>query len=168
MFFYQHSFVAHIQEHSLGFNKNGELIYTVLFLPDDVIDDLPLDKNPRLRLEGEMHEHPFEGAVQPAKGRWYLLISRTFMKKHNLDLGDSVEVRFNIADQNYVEVPAELKRALDENDEALRVWATLSAGKKRGYAAHVSAAKKSPTRERRALKMIEYILEGKNAGGRSF
>lgn len=168
MSFYKYSFESHIHEHSLGFNKNGELVYTVLFLPEQLVSDLPLDKYPRLRVDGEMHGIPFEAAMQPAKGKWYVLISRTFMKRQELNIGDLVEVRFNIGDQNYVEIPEELKNALDEDSKALDIWNTLTAGKKRGYAVYVSSAKQVVTREKRALKMIQYILEGKSSGGRSF
>lgn len=152
----------------MGVNKKGELFYTVLFLPNDLLGDLPLKEYPRLRVDGEMFDIPFEGALQPAKGRWYLLISRAFMKEHGLGLGDWVEVRFNIGDQDHVDVPEELQRAIEANSKAAKLWKSLTPGKKRGYATQVASAKQATTRETRALKMIEYMLEGKNAGGRSF
>jgi len=152
----------------MGINKKGELFYTVLFLPQSLIDQLPLKKYPRLRIEGEMHGIEFGGAVQPAKGRYYLLISRDFMQKQGLALGDLVDVRFNIADQDHVDVPTELATALANSEAANAIWQTLTPGKKRGYAAHVAAAKQPATRERRAAKMIGFIVEGKNSGGRPF
>lgn len=168
MYFYTHRFESLIQEHSMGFNAKGELIYTVLFLPDQLTNDLPLAQNPRLRVEGEMHGIPFEGALQPARGKWYLLISRSFMKEQGLALGDAVEVSFNVGDPNHVKVPVELEEALNANSRALAVWEGLTAGKRRGYASHVSSAKQAATRKRRASKMIQYIVDGKNSGGRSF
>jgi len=152
----------------MGVNSRGELFYTVLFLPQELIADLPLKQYPRLRIDGEMYEMPFEGALQPAKGRWYLLISQAFMKEHQLALGDLVEVRFNIGDQDHVDVPQELLAALEENKAAAKIWSTLTSGKKRGYASHVSSAKREETRGKRAQKMIGFILEGKNSGGRPF
>lgn len=166
MDFYKFSFVTPLEKHSMGVNSRGELFYNVLFLPDELRGELPLDQYPRLRVDGEMNEMPFEAALQPAKGRWYLLLSQRFMREHNLQLGDSVEVRFNIGDQDYVHMPSELLAALNDNDAANERWQSFTPGKQRGYAAMVSSAKQTKTRQSRALKMIGYILDGKNPGGR--
>ena len=150
----------------MGHNSRGELFYTVVFVPEHVAQGLPLKEHPRLRIEGELHEQPFEGAMQPAKGRWYLLLSQKFLKQNNLSLGDEVEVRFNIGDQDFVYVPAELEEALALNEKAGALWAGFTPGKKRGFATTVASAKQASTREKRAAKMIVYILDGKNPGGR--
>ncbi|MFK7802913.1 MAG: YdeI/OmpD-associated family protein [Anaerolineae bacterium] len=166
MSFYQYEFVRPIQKHSMGFNKKGELFYNVLYLPDALINTLPLDQYPRLRIEGEMHEQPFEGAVQPDKEKKYLLISQKFLSQHKLKLGDSVEVRFNIANQDHVNLPAELEQALHDNEKAFKLWSRFTPGKKRGFATSVLSAKQPATREKRARTAINHILNGKNAGGR--
>lgn len=168
MLFYTYEFSSTIQKHSMGFNKRGELFYNVLFVPDEVRSQLPLKEYPRLRVDGEMHDIPIEAALQPAKGRSYLLISQAFMKEYGLKLGDEVEVRFNIGDQDFVDVPNELQRAIGENEAAKAKWESLSAGKKRGYATQVASAKREATRVTRAHKMIEFMLDDKNAGGRDF
>lgn len=168
MSYYQYKFTSIIEQHSMGFNRRGELFYTALFIPDALHRDLPLKKYPRLRIDGEMHNMPIEAALQPAKGRSYLLISQVFMKEQQLSLGDEVEVRFNIGDQNYVNVPDELQQALDANEAAMAKWVSLTAGKKRGYATQVASAKRHSTRIARAQKMIEFMLKDKNAGGRPF
>lgn len=166
MSYYQHGFIHQIEKHSMGHNSRGELFYTVVFVPDDVVQKLPLKKYPRLRIEGELHEQPFAGAMQPAKGRWYLLLSQRFLKQNSLSLGDEVEVRFNIADQDFVDVPAELNAALAQNEKASELWANFTPGKKRGFATTVASAKQPSTREKRAAKIIGYMLDGKNPGGR--
>ncbi|MEM7336893.1 MAG: YdeI/OmpD-associated family protein [Chloroflexota bacterium] len=164
--FYKYEFNGRIQQHSVGINKRGELFYTVIFLPDSVTNQLPLKKYPRLRVEGEMHDLPFQGALQPAKGRWYLLLSQRFLKENHLSLGNEIDVRFNIGDQDHVEMPIELQQALDAHEAAKALWNTFTPGKKRGFATTVSSAKRAETRQTRAEKMIQYILEGKNPGGR--
>ena len=167
MGFYQHEFVSRIEQHSMGHNSRGELFYTVVFVPDHVTRALPMDQYPRLRIDGELNDVPFEGAMQPAKGKkWYLLLSQKYLKEYGLTFGDDVEVRFNIGDQDFVDVPAELDAALRANKKAAELWAEFTPGKKRGFASMVSSAKQTATREKRALKMVGYILEGKNPGGR--
>lgn len=164
--FYKYRFSSEIQAHSVGHNKKGELKYNVLFLPEDVINALPLAQYPRLRVDGEMHDIPFEAALHPSMGKWYLLVSRAFMREHDLHLGDSVEVQFNIDDQDRVTVPSALQEALSQNERVLELWNTLTPGRRRGYAAQVAAAKREETRQKRAQKMIRYLLDNKNAGGR--
>ncbi len=167
MGFYQYEFTGRIEQHSMGHNSRGELFYTVVFVPNDVIQTLPMAEYPRLRIEGEVNEMPFEGAMQPAKGkRWYLLLSQKFLKQNGLTFGDEIEARFNIGDQDFVDVPAELEAAIGANEKAAELWRNFTPGKKRGFASMVSSAKQTATREKRALKMIGYMLEGKNPGGR--
>lgn len=166
MSYYKHQFVSTIEKHSMGVNSRGELFYNVVFIPDALRQALPLKQYPRLRIDGEMHDIPIEAALQPAKGRSYLLISQAFMKQHGLTLGDEVEVRFNVGDQDFVDVPEELQQALYANEAALAKWEALTPGKKRGYASQVASAKRQATRVSRAEKMIGFILEGRNAGRR--
>ncbi len=167
MGFYQHEFTNQIEQHSMGHNRRGELFYTVVFVPNDIVQALPMAEYPRLRIDDELNEIPFEGAMQPAKGkRWYLLLSQKFLKQHGLTFGDDVEVRFNIGDQDFVDVPAELEAALAANEKVAEMWSSFTPGKKRGFASVVSSAKQASTREKRALKMVGYMLEGKNPGGR--
>ena len=167
MGFYDQEFTGRIEQHSMGHNRRGELFYTVVFVPEHVTKTLPMKEFPRLRVEGEVAEIPFEGAMQPAKGKkWYLLLSQKFLKQNDLTFGEEVEVRFNIGDQDFVDVPAELEAALAANEKAAELWRTFTPGKKRGFATTVSSAKQTSTREKRARKMVGYMLEGKNPGGR--
>lgn len=60
-----------------------------------------------------------------------------------------------------LDLPSELKDALD-NDVALNeAWYKLTSGRKKGYIFYFSAAKQSTTRVRRIEKYIPLILEGK-------
>lgn len=141
----------------------------VLFIPEALRSKLPLKQYHRLRIDGEMHNMPIEAALQPAKGRSYLLISQAFMTEHQLNLGDKVVVQFNhIGDQDFIDAPSELQQTLNENESARAKWESLTTGKKRGYAAQISSANRQPKRIARVPKMIGFMIEDKNAGGRPF
>ena len=155
MGYYDHTFEGDIVHHDVGY------IYTVIFLPPDLIDKLPFDKYPRLRIEGEVAGQPFEGAWQPVRGRWYIMLSKPLLKAAEVGVGDEVEVRFSVVDQDAVDVPAELERALLENARADSAWHELTAGKKRGFAYHVSSAETTPTRQKRLVQVIEALETGK-------
>ncbi|MEO0987757.1 MAG: YdeI/OmpD-associated family protein [Cyanobacteria bacterium J06639_14] len=155
MSFYQYEFTGQIVTHNLG-----TYVYTVVFLPPDLQDELPLNKYPRLRMSGEIGEVPIEGAWQPSKGHWYLMLSRPLMKAGNYSLGDEVDVRFNVVDQDAVEVPDELALALDRDEAASQAWDQLTPGKRRGLAHRVASAKTAPTRSRRLAEVLNSLKSG--------
>ncbi|MEO1792878.1 MAG: YdeI/OmpD-associated family protein [Cyanobacteria bacterium J06629_19] len=138
----------------------GKFSYSVVFVPEDMQAELSFDQFPRLRVEAEVGNTPFSGAFQPVKDRYYLLLSKRFLKSAGLALGDWVTVRLRIADQDAVDVPPALQLALDEDGHAKALWEKLTPGKRRGLAYQVASAKTTPTQTRRAAKIIEKILLG--------
>ena len=155
------AFEARIEAHDFG-----RFAYTVIYLPEELRADLPFDRHPRLRVEGEIAEHPFEGAWQPGQGRMYLMVPRELMREAGLARGDEVEVRFRIGDQDAVDEPAELRLALAGDEAASDAWDATTPGKRRGMAYHVNSAKRPPTRERRAAEVLQCLKEGRWPPGR--
>jgi len=58
-------------------------------------------------------------------------------------------------------IPAELQAALDADEELAAAFAKLTPGRQRSHVLHVSGAKQSATRARRAERCAEKILAGK-------
>lgn len=153
MSYFDHSFEAPIVEHWF----EDKFAYTVVWLPPEVAEVLPFKEYPRLRVEGEVAEQSFEGACMPVRGRWYLMVSKKAMKAAGVSLGDEVEVRFRIADQDAVDVPVDLTRALEADAAALARWDALTPGKKRGLAFRVAQAKRPETRAKRIAEVLEAL-----------
>ncbi len=151
---YTYEFSAKLKRHQFGRTP-----FTVAYLPQDIINALPLDKHPRLRIDGAVNGVRVSNALHPSGGRWYVLVPKRIQKKCNVKLGDTVYIQFDIGDQDAVEIPDELKFALEVNDRASAVWAELTPGKKRGFAYRVSSAKRAETRENRVEEVIEQLLE---------
>ena len=80
------------------------------------------------------------------------------LKKCGLKLGGDVLVMFRIADQNAVDVPDELRKAIESNDRADEAWRALTPGKRRGYAYRVASAKRTETRAHRVEEVMEWVL----------
>ncbi|MEM8680754.1 MAG: YdeI/OmpD-associated family protein [Planctomycetota bacterium] len=136
----------------------GRMAYTVVYLPTAAKRQLPLAQHPRLRIDGEVNGVPFHGAFQPAgKDRFYLILSKRYLKTCRLSLGDRTQVRFDIADQDAVDVPDELRFALQADDAAAAAWARLTPGKQRGFAYRVASAKRPATRENRVEEVLEAL-----------
>lgn len=163
MSFFDHGFEGPICLHDVGSDKSQ---YTVVYLPPELATDLPLKEHPRLRVEGEIAELPFNGAWQPSKGLWYLMMPKTIMANADLAVGDTVEVSFSVADQNHVDMPDELSALLKQDKAFAKRWDTLTPGKQRGYAYLVSSAKQSTTRVKRAQKAADLLEQGLAPNGR--
>lgn len=152
---YEYHFEAKVELHDFG-----RMAYTVVYLPARLKAALPFDQYPRLRIEGEVNGVRINGAFQPAAGgKSYLMLSKRFLRSCQLSVGDRVRVEFDIADQDAVDIPSELRFALDANDEAARIWGQISSGRRRGLAYRVSSAKREGTRENRVEEVLQTLRE---------
>ncbi len=156
MSYYPYEFEAQIEYHDVG---SAKYAYRVVFVPDEVAAELPLERFPRLRISGEISDCPIEAALTPVRGRWYILLSKKLLGAISATIGDIVQVRFQIADQDFVEVPDVLTRALERDPAMKTLWDRATPGKKRGLAYRVASAKTDPTRQKR-LEEVFGILRG--------
>ncbi len=151
---YPYEFDAKIVKHGAG-----TVGYSVVYAPEQIIRQIDFSKSKRVRIDGEINDIRIEAALMPAKGKWYLMVSKKLQKLLGVSIGDSVRVRFDIADQNAINVPRELQYALDANDEARAVWNTWTPGKRRSCCHRVDSAKMIETRERRVEEVIDRLLK---------
>lgn len=154
---YPFHFTAPLTRHGVG--KARQIFYNVLFLPEEVAVHLPLAAHPRLRVEGEIADVPIANAFIPAGGgRHYVIVSPEVITGAGLRLGDPVEMRFAIADQDHVDMPPALVSALREDARAQEAFDALTPGKQRMLAQHVVSAKTDPTRAKRVGEALEALM----------
>lgn len=159
MSLYPHAFEGALQRHGVG--RDRKVWYTVLFLPHELAAELPFDRFPRLRVEGEIADQPVSGAWMPVgDGRRYFIVSPAVRKSAGAGLGALLEMRFRVADQEAVEVPEALARALAANVRAAAAWDALTPGRRRGFCHRVNGAKTDPTRARRVAEVLAELSGG--------
>ena len=157
MSYYEFCFEALIEKLPIG-NGPKVLRYNVVILPDKFTEILPFNEHPKLRIIGEIGDHPIRGAWNPvADGRKYFILSQKFLDNAELMVGDVTEVRFNIDDQDYVDIPIEMQHALMSNATLKAKWDSLTSGKKRFHCHHVSSAKQQKTRDKRLADVITQL-----------
>lgn len=161
MSYFTHAFTGRLEVHRLGSYR-----YRVVFLPEEIAGALPFDGQPRLRMEGEVNDVPIAGAWQPAKGRWYLMVSPAICKAAGLRIGDAVEVRFRIVASDTVAIPDELAAALERDGRARNAWQALTPGRQRGYSHQITSARTVETRARRVAHLIELLRAGEATAAR--
>ena len=137
--------------------------YAVIYLPAEIAALLPLAIHPRLRVEGEINDYPFSGAFIPSSHGHHLILGSARRKAMGLKIDMPVELRFNIANQDGVDIPEELLGALFADKVAQQAWDALTPGKQRGLAYFVGSARTEATREKRALE-ITLGLTGRPGG----
>ncbi|MFC0634365.1 YdeI/OmpD-associated family protein [Brevundimonas balnearis] len=159
MDFYPHAFTGRIERHALG-----TMVYTVVFLPDDLAAELPFDEHPRLRMSGEINDAPVTGAWQPVRRRWYLMLNKTTLRAIDAGVGDEVEVRFRIEPQEAVDAPDDLLEAIARDPAAATTWSRMTAGQRRGSSHMLSSAQRAETRRSRILTVVAALAAGTPPG----
>lgn len=153
--FFPHAFTGLVEAHDLGRYR-----YTVVWLPEALAEQLPLQRHPRLRISGEINEHPLSGAWQPSRGRWYLMLGKPLLRTTGLSLDCLAEVRFRVEPQDEVEVPSGLDEAIARDECASARWQELSAGKQRALCHFVGAARSTTTQAKRIDQAIAWLSCG--------
>ncbi|MFN4038911.1 MAG: YdeI/OmpD-associated family protein [Erythrobacter sp.] len=154
--YFPHAFTAEIVQHEVGSERYR---YTVIFVPDEVKADLPLAEYPKLRISGEVDDHPIEAALTPVRGEHYILLSKQLLNIIGKGLGEEVELRFRIADQDAVGVPERLADALARDAAMRALWQGATPGKQRALAYMVASAKRAATQEQR-IEKVAAVLRG--------
>lgn len=157
MAFYPYRFEATVALYDVG---SAHYVYMVIWLPDEIAARLPLQQHPRLRISGEANEVEFKAALMPVRGRWYILFSAKSLKVMEVSVGGEVCVAFAIDDQDNVDIPDALARALANDGDLALMWARQTPGKKRGLAFRVASAKSAATCARR-VEEVKDIMAGK-------
>lgn len=113
-------------------------------------------------MRGEINDEPIDAGLTPVRGRWYILLSKAFLKRHGLGVADEVNVRFSLSDPQAVDVPKALAQALDNDVVAKALWQEQTAGMQRGLAYRVSSAKRDATIAARVAEVLD-VLRGKRS-----
>ena len=93
--------------------------------------------------------------IPTGDGRNYVIVSPAVKEAASVGIGDWVEMRFKIADQDAVDIPEGLLEALKADADFRLAWNELTPGKKRGLSHHYASAKTDPTR----LKRLNEIMD---------
>jgi len=107
----------------------------------------------------------FNGGVQhncalmpSGKGAYMITLHIALRKKLNVDLGDVVKVEMVKDDSEYgMPVREELKELFEIDPDADTIFHTLTKGKQRSLIYMISQGKRSETRAKKAVSILEYL-----------
>jgi hypothetical protein len=115
---------------------------------------------------GTVNGVPFRSRLMVYGGQTVLGLTNAFRAQAGITPGVEVEVVIDRDDTpREVDVPDELRRALDGDETARKAFDALSFTHRREYATWVAEAKREETRLRRAAKALEMLREGTKTPG---
>jgi len=89
-------------------------------------------------------------------------LTQAIRKELGKTFGDFVEIKlWEDKKERVVIVPEDVQELLNQNSKAKEFYDSMSYTHKKEYIRWIADAKKQETRERRKVKMIEMLLEGK-------
>lgn len=139
---------------------NGQrFIGAGLILPQDLEAELPFKQYPKLRVDAEIAGITTEGAFMPLGGRRCIMVSKKLMKRAGVAIGDTITMRFSVADQDALRIPPILSTILVDDQELADLWETLPIGKRRGWCVRISKAKARETKLRQIEKLIAQLYD---------
>jgi Bacteriocin-protection, YdeI or OmpD-Associated/Domain of unknown function (DUF1905) len=111
---------------------------------------------------GTVNGTEYRSRLAVYEGRTYLGLTREIVEATGIDVGDELEVVLRRDNEpRRVSVPAELVAALTCAEPEVRArFDGLQIGHRREYSQWVAGAKRSDTRERRAIRAVEMLREG--------
>ncbi len=149
------------------FEFEGELIKIdsasflqyVVIVPSDVFAEMPQQIN--LRGKGTMNGVPYSLAIQKMKdGTRYIAANKALQKAAHLQLNVPVNVVFELADPDEVELPEELLVVIEQDPEKGKLWFQLTPGRQRSLAHYIFSTKNVDLRIKRSMELLHRLAIG--------
>ena len=132
-------------------------------VPANVVEGLGAGRRPKVSVT--INDRTYRSSVASMGGRFMVGVSAENRALTGVQAGDEVEVDLAVdTAPREVEVPGDLRAALELAPEAGAAFARLSYSHQRAHVEAVAAAKRPETRRRRIDRAIEMLTEGKPTG----
>lgn len=135
--------------------------WAFLVLPKTASAKLPTRS--MITVEGTINDHPFRATLAPdgQRSHW-LKVSKALRQAAGVDVGDEFELEIKpSAKQLEPRVPADLRKALNAEPQALEVWSNLTTVARRDWILWITSAKRPETRVRRIENTCDMLGSGK-------
>lgn len=130
-------------------------------IPAAVVASLGTSKRPPIRVT--INGKSYRSTVAVMGGKFMVGVSAENRKIVGVAAGDKVDVTLELdAEPRVVVVPPEFKKALAQHAAANKFFDGLSYSKKQWFVLGIQGAKTAETRERRIVKAIGMLKEGRD------
>ena len=133
---------------------------TGISVPPGLVEKLGAGKKPPVNVT--VNNFTYRNTIAAMGGKFMIGISADIRNKTGIRGGDNVKVTLALDTQpREVDVPADFQRLLNENPKAKQFFESLSYSSKQRYVLPIGEAKTEETRQKRMLKFINDLIEGK-------
>jgi Bacteriocin-protection, YdeI or OmpD-Associated/Domain of unknown function (DUF1905) len=114
----------------------------------------------RAPVRGSVNGAPFRSTIMKYGDVYYLGLNRELREAAGVDTGDTATVELELDDApREVDVPTELREALDAEPEVAAFYDRLSLTHRKEYARWVAEAKREETRRRRVERAVAMLRD---------
>ncbi len=115
-----------------------------------------------IAVQGTINGFPYYTNIQPMGGRHLLTFNKQLQAGAKAKAGDTVTVVMEPAtEKRRIEAPPELAKAFRGQQPARVLWDKLAYTHRKEFARWIAGAKQEETRQRRAEKAVQMMLERK-------
>lgn len=133
---------------------------TGIEVPADLVEELGGGKRPAVLVNVNGYE--YRNTVGVMSGKSLVSVSAEVRKATGLAGGDAIDVTLTLATEpREVNVPDDLREALDREPAAAAFFVDLSNSLQRYHVDQITSAKTQETRDRRVVKAVDLFLAGK-------
>ncbi|TDQ18913.1 bacteriocin resistance YdeI/OmpD-like protein [Algoriphagus boseongensis] len=130
-------------------------------VPEQIAVELMQNHNRRV-LVWIKNEGPLHMALMKGKDYWYLILNKELVKKLNLDENTQVSIRLEKDLSEYGhEVPEEFQVLMDQDEEGMEYFSSLTKGKQRSLIYLVTKVKNPESRMRKSLAILHHLKSAK-------
>ncbi len=127
--------------------------------PFDVIE--VFQRKGRVPVKGTINGFPFRSSLMNMGNGHMMVVNAQLRSGAHCKGGDTVDVVMELdEDKRMVELPASLKKIINSDPSAKKVWRKLSFTHQKEHVRAIETAKKPETREKRIAAMMDMLREG--------
>lgn len=133
---------------------------TGIVVPETIIEKLNAGKKPAVVVT--LNKYTYRSTVAVMGGQFLIPLSAEHRKNAKVSGGDQLEIMLELdTEPRMVELPDDLKKALDKNASAKKNYDALAPSKKKAVVLSITDAKTEETRLKRIEKTMVSLTAGK-------
>ncbi len=147
---------------SILIRPEGVGTWTYQDIPPEVT--AALGKRGQVKVRGTINGYPYRSSARPqGDGTHYLVVNREIRDVVGAAQGDTVRVVLEVdTEERSVEVPEDIRQALEAHPEAKEVFDSLPYSYQKEHLGYIEEAKKPATRHSRIEKTLGRLLQERN------
>ena len=131
---------------------------TGIVVPEKIVESFNAGKKPPVVIT--LNKYTYRSTVAVMGGKYLVSLSAENRKNAKVAGGDEVEITIELdTEPRTVELPGDLKKALDKNPAARKKYETLAPSKKKAMVLLINDAKTEETRINRIEKAVNSLSE---------